>query len=117
MQHVRWQKLPSEAISDNVERFVVWGERGTAARFSFAVDTHISQHMHESEQHTYLVEGQLRINVGGQEVFLHAGEILVIPPWVAHEVWVLEKAVVVDFFAPPRSDWKLDGAGSYLEGR
>ena len=37
---------------------------------------------------------------------MRAGEVLVIPPEVEPEVWVLQDTVVLDFFAPTRPDWR-----------
>ena len=116
MQLVRWSEIPSEKISVGVERRVIWGERGTLARFAFRRGTHVSRHSHQSEQHTCVLEGALRVALAGREITLRAGEVLVIPGGVEHEVWMLEDSVVLDFFAPPRDDWRL-GAHHYLLGR
>ena len=43
---------------------------------------------------------------GDTEIVVRAGEVLLIPASVEHEVWVLEDSLVFDFFAPPREDWR-----------
>ncbi len=111
----RWEGVEQEKLSAEVTRQVLWGQRGTLARFHFARGTHVSRHAHPSEQFTCMVEGAMRIRVGREETVLRAGEILVVPPDAEHEVWVLEEAVVLDFFAPPRDDWK-QGRHQYLAG-
>lgn len=116
MQAVRWEGVSVERIHDSVARQVIWGERGTMARFQFGRGTHVSPHAHAAEQFTCMVQGEMRIRVGKEEMKLKAGEILVVPPNTEHEVWVLEDAVVLDFFAPARDDWK-EGRSHYLAGR
>lgn len=115
MQPTRWEEIAVENISPTVERQVVWGKKGTLARFSFAKDTHVSRHKHEAEQHTCILQGAMRLRVGTDEVTMRAGDLLVIPSWVEHEVWVLEDSVVWDFFAPGRQDWR-DSESEYLKG-
>lgn len=116
MEPVNWNRLPVERIENGVERQAIWGQLSTLARFSFARGAHVSRHSHPSEQFTCVVQGAMRMNLAGQELALLAGDILVIPPHVEHEVWMLEDTVVLDFFTPPRQDWK-EGKSSYLAGR
>jgi quercetin dioxygenase-like cupin family protein len=116
MEPSRWQDIPVEELAEGVRRQVLWGENATVASISLARGKHVSRHKHESEQFTSLVSGSMRMNLAGQELVLRAGDVLIIPPWVEHEVWALEDCVVVDYFAPPRHDWK-EGNSRYLTGR
>ncbi len=116
MLAVRWEGVEREKIHDGVVRQVVWGQQGTMARFRFARGTHVSPHAHAAEQFTCMVEGAMRIRIEQDELTLRAGDILIVPPHAQHEVWVLENAVVLDFFAPAREDWK-EGRHQYLAGR
>ncbi|HEV8383577.1 MAG TPA: cupin domain-containing protein [Candidatus Acidoferrales bacterium] len=115
MGPIRWEEIPKEKISEGVERQVIWGDKSTLARFHFAKGVHIPPHKHEGEQQTYVLEGSMRINAAGRDFELRAGEVLVIPTWLEHEVWFLENCVVLDFFSPPREDWK-QGREAYLKG-
>ena len=116
MQPVNWQTVPTERIADGVERQVIWGEKSTLARFRFGKGTHVARHDHASEQVTCVIEGALRMQLEGRDLQIGSGEVLVIPPDVEHEVWFLEDSVVIDFFAPPRDDWKA-GQSHYLAGQ
>lgn len=116
MLPVCWNQVEQEKIHEGVARQVIWGREGTLARFQFARGTHVSAHAHASEQFTCMEAGAMRIRAGASEQVLRAGDILVIPADVQHEVWVLEDAVVLDFFAPAREDWK-QGRHQYLAGR
>lgn len=116
MLTLRWETVEQEKIHEGVQRQVIWGQQGTAARFQFARGTHVSAHSHAAEQFTCMLEGAMRIRMANEETILRAGDILVIPGGVEHEVWVQEDAVVLDFFAPAREDWK-QGRHQYLAGR
>ncbi len=116
MEIIRWENVPAEPLGEGAARQVVWGERGTLTRFEFVRGHHVSKHSHPAEQFTCVVSGVLRIALEGREWILRSGDMLVIPPDAEHEVWCEESTVVVDFFAPPRDDWK-QGCSGYLAGR
>ncbi len=115
MEAVKWETIPVETITQGVERQVLWGDQANLARLSLAKGTHVSKHAHPAEQFTCVLSGALRVDLGGRELRLSAGELIVIPGEVAHEVWALEDTIVWDFFAPPRHDWKT-GRSAYLAG-
>ncbi|MBI2956563.1 MAG: cupin domain-containing protein [Acidobacteria bacterium] len=113
---LRWETLPEERLSPSVARQVVWGRQSTLSRVALAKGAYISRHQHVSEQITYLLRGAMRMSIAGEEVYLQAGDLLVIPSDLEHEAWILEDTVVLDFFAPAREDWK-QGHSQYLAGR
>jgi quercetin dioxygenase-like cupin family protein len=57
--------------------------------------------------------GALRFVVSGQEIIVHAGDMLVIPPDAPHMVEALDESLAVDLFSPPREDW-IRGDDAYL---
>lgn len=73
----------------------------------------VPMHSHENEQVTYVLEGALHFTVGGEEVTVHSGEVLCIPPHVPHEATALEDTVDLDVFTPPRADW-INKTDAYL---
>src|SRR5438552_18603981 len=112
MQVVRLADLPTETISHQVKRQVIWGEKGTLARYFLSKSTHVLPHAHDSEQHTYVIQRAIRMGITSkegkaEEVIVRADEIFVLPGGLQHEVWILEETVLWDFFAPPRQDWLL----------
>ena len=116
MQVANWEAIPRERLTETLERQVVWGENVTMARFHLGQGTHIALHKHESEQLTTVLSGALKLDVGGKEVIVRPGEVLVIPRWVEHEAWAVEDSVVLDVFSPPRTDWQA-GQHGYLQGK
>lgn len=108
-----WGEMPEEQMNPLVGRKVIHGETMTVARLRLAKGAVVPLHHHVSEQITNVEQGRLRFVLGGEEVFVGAGESLLIPPNVAHEVEALEDSVALDLFSPPREDWKR-GDDSYL---
>jgi quercetin dioxygenase-like cupin family protein len=62
-------------------------------------------HAHESEQMTYILQGALRVVVGGEETIVREGEVLHIPSHVPHQAEALEDTFELDIFSPIRQDW------------
>lgn len=78
---------------------------------SFAVveldpDSVVAEHSHANEQLGIVLRGSVTFRVGDEERLLQAGGTWRIPPDVPHEVHTgPDGAVVIDVFAPPRTDW------------
>lgn len=61
-------------------------------------------HSHPQEQITYVIRGHLRMTIAGVPHELAAGDVALMPGDTPHGVEVLEDALVVDTFTPPRWD-------------
>ena len=112
----RWNDVPRERVTDEINRRVITGERMMLAHVYLKKGSVVPRHSHENEQLTYILEGALRFKIGpeGSEVIVvRAGEVLVIPSNVPHEAEALEDTLDVDVFNPPRQDW-LDGTDHYF---
>ena len=70
-------------------------------------------HSHVNEQVTNVLSGRLLVRVGGEEQEVVAGETVLLPANVPHEVVALEDSVVLDVFSPVREDW-VRGDDAYL---
>lgn len=74
-------------------------------------------HAHAEEQLVLVLEGEVRIDVGGEARVLRPGQVAVIPSWVPHgAIGESERALTVEVFAPPRAALLelLDAAGRGL---
>ena len=70
-------------------------------------DTILPPHSHPHEQSTYVLEGELLFEVGGETRLIKAGELAIIPGGVEHHVTVGSAgAKVIDVFVPVREDLK-----------
>ena len=114
--HHRWDNIPKERMTAQIERRFVHGDRAMVAQVFLKKGAVVQTHTHESEQITYILEGALRLWLGAngeQEVTVNAGEILTIPSNVPHRAEALADTLDVDVFSPPRQDW-IDKTDDYL---
>jgi quercetin dioxygenase-like cupin family protein len=112
----RWNDMPKEKVTDQIDRRVIVGDRMMLAHVYLAKGSIVPKHSHDNEQLTYILEGALRFWIGedgAQELVVRAGEVLVIPSNVPHKAEALEDTLDVDVFCPPRQDW-LDGTDHYF---
>lgn len=112
-KHVRLADMPVERLNPLLDRQFVSGEHSMIARLNLRTGSIVPMHSHPNEQLTYILEGALRFIVGGEEIIVRGGEILVIPPHVPHSAEALEDTVDLDVFCPPRADW-ISGTDAYL---
>jgi unsaturated pyranuronate lyase len=99
-----------------LEPFKVWegviarsveGERVNLAVVELQPLSVVPEHSHENEQLGIVLRGSLSFRVGDEVRDLEAGATYRIAPNVPHEVLRTgpEGAVVIDVFAPARTDW------------
>jgi quercetin dioxygenase-like cupin family protein len=94
-------------IWDGVRARAVHGERITLSVVELDAGSVIPEHAHEQEQVGMLVRGSLSFRVGEERRELGPGAAWCIPSQVPHEVRTgPDGAVVIEVFAPPRSDWE-----------
>lgn len=116
VQFYRWEDMPKERVSDDLQRRLITGERMMLTHVYLDKGCVVPQHSHDNEQLTYVLEGALHFWIGEdgkEEVTVRAGEVLVIPSNVLHKAEALEDTLDVDIFCPPRQDW-LDKTDDYL---
>jgi quercetin dioxygenase-like cupin family protein len=112
----RWDDMPKQKVTEQIDRRVVVGKRMMLAHVYLAKGAIVPKHSHDNEQLTYILEGALRFWIGedgAKEIVVRAGDVLVIPSNVPHKAEALEDTLDVDVFSPPRQDW-LDGTDDYF---
>ena len=112
----RWNDMPRERVTDEIDRRVITSERMMLAHVYLKKGCIVPKHAHENEQLTYIIEGALRFWIGddeSQEFVVRASEVLHIPSMVPHKAEALEDTLDVDIFDPPRQDW-LNKTDAYL---
>ena len=110
----RWDEIALEKITEMISRKFVTGDRETLAQVYLKRGAVVPMHAHESEQMTYVLQGALKMLVGGQEITVREGEVLHIPPQVVHQVEALDDTFVLDVFSPTRQDW-VDRTDDYFQ--
>ena len=91
---------------DTVRARRIEGERITLALVELAPDSTVPGHRHENEQLGMVITGALTFTIEDETRELGPGGTWRIPSNAYHQVSVgPEGAVVIDIFAPIRSDW------------
>jgi quercetin dioxygenase-like cupin family protein len=113
MELVNWEEAPIEWMSDTLGRQLIHTETMTLARVTLLQGGSVPVHEHENEQITTVLEGRVRLVVGGEEREVEPGTTVLLPANVPHEVEALADTVLFDVFSPRREDW-ITGDDAYL---
>jgi len=105
----RWDEIALEKVTEMLSRKVVTGEREMLVQVYIKRGCLVPMHVHDSEQMTYVLQGALKFLVGGEEITVREGEVLLIPSGVEHQAEALEDTFELDVFSPIRGEWT--GAG------
>ena len=84
---------------------LVHGERTHLVKFSLEKGSIMPLHNHPHEQTGYLLTGNMRLTINGQDYDLEPGDSWCIGPNVSHEAAVREDATVLEVFSPLRKDY------------
>lgn len=113
-QLLRWADIKEEKLNEKITRKLAVGQNEMVGRLWLAKGAIVPPHKHVSEQITMVMNGALKFTIGGKEITVRTGEVLVIPPNVVHSAVALEDSDDIDCFSPLREDW-LSGDDSYLK--
>ncbi len=85
-----------------------WGQNMLISLVDLEPNTVIPAHSHPHEQGTYILEGELEMNLDGERRTLRPGDLVIIPGGVDHSVIVAANPVkLLDIFSPVREDLKF----------
>jgi quercetin dioxygenase-like cupin family protein len=101
----RWDEIALDKITEMISQKIIAGEREMIAQIYLKRGALVPMHSHESEQMTYILQGALKVLVGGEEVMVREGEVLHIPSGTPHQAEALEDTFELDVFSPVRQDW------------
>jgi len=113
-QHLRWSEVEEERVNEKISRKLAVGQNAMIGRLHLAKGAVVPPHKHLAEQITMVMSGSLKFTIGGKDIVVEQGEVLVIPPNVVHSAVALEDTDDVDAFSPLRLDW-LTGDDAYLK--
>ena len=102
-----------ENLNPLLQRQFVVGSGIMLARVLLKKGCIVPEHSHVNEQLTYILEDALKFWIDGREIVVKAGEVLTIPPNMAHKAEALVDTVDLDVFNPPRADW-INKTDEYL---
>jgi|SRR5580704_6590902 quercetin dioxygenase-like cupin family protein len=113
LRHIPWMSVEVEALNPLLGRHFVVGQNVMLARVLLKKGCIVPEHSHHNEQITYVLDGALKFWIDGKEIVVNAGEVLTIPPNMAHRAEALADTVDLDIFNPPRADW-MNKTDAYL---
>ena len=113
MERYNWGVVPEELMNPRMTRRVIHTPYMTIAQIGLKKGAVVPLHSHVNQQVCMVNTGVLVFEMEGKRIELHAGDVLVIPPDVPHQVVAPEESTATDLFTPPREDW-IRGDDSYL---
>lgn len=109
---MNWSTVEGIKVRDGVIRRVVSGERIMLALNETQPGHTPNPHSHPNEQVICVLEGRIRLSVGGHMEIVEKGGVVVVPPNAEHWSTVEgdEPALILDVFSPIRPEYLPDQA-------
>ncbi|MEJ7736727.1 MAG: cupin domain-containing protein [Chitinophagaceae bacterium] len=82
------------------------GEKHTLAIWDIKKGSVLPEHVHEHEQITHVLEGELEMIIGGEKYVFTAGMSHIIVSNTPHSAIARHDSKVVDSFSPARDDYR-----------
>jgi len=108
----RWESLELERVTEMISRKVVAAERQMLVQVYLKRGAHVPVHQHDSEQLTYVLQGALRMVIGGETVVVREGELVHIPARASHQTEALDDTFELELFSPVRTEWLSSRSGN-----
>ncbi len=78
-----------------VSKQIIKRPNGNIALFAFDKDELLTEHTSPYEAVVYMIDGEMEIRIGGNPYAVKTGEIIVMPPNVAHELKATQKSKMI----------------------
>ena len=82
------------------------GERTMVTLMTFKEGQEVGTHRHPHEQAGYCIHGRFVLTIDGVSTVIEPDDSYVIPGGASHSYRVLEDALAVEVFSPPREDYR-----------
>lgn len=96
----------SKVLAEGISGRYVHGENCSLGLVNIEKGSVLEQHHHPHEQITYMIEGEMEMEIGGQKILLTRGKYSVIPANVSHSAIAYADSTVIDVFSPVREEYK-----------
>lgn len=98
--------IPSKELVPGITGYYAHGQNMTFGYVELKAGSSVPLHRHIQEQITFIIEGELDMEIGGKKYILSAGMYHVIDSDVMHSATALTDCKVIDAFCPARDDYK-----------
>ena len=105
MQDIK--SIKPKELAPGIKGYYAHGENITFGYIDLKKGSAVPMHKHIHEQTTYIVSGQLDMNIGGVQYSLTPGMVHVIPSNTSHNAIATEDTVAIDTFSPVREDYRV----------
>ena len=99
--------IPAKTLAPGITGHYAHGEQMTFGYVVLEEGSKVPLHQHMQEQITYIMEGELEMQIGEQTCVLQAGMYHVIPSQTWHSAVARTACKVIDAFSPVREDYKI----------
>ena len=104
MQHISDVKI--KEISAGIAGRYVHGDSTTFGYLDLKKGSMVNLHNHIHEQITFVLEGELEMEIGGETMVLRPGNYFIIHSNVKHSAKALTDCKAIDVFSPVREDYR-----------
>ena len=112
---IHYPDVPLVEVAAGSRSHIVPGQNALVSFLTMSPHSHFGVHQHEAEQIMIVVDGYCDEIIEGKLYRVGKGDVIVLPPNVAHGGYALDQpCVVIDIFCPPRQDY-LEKAKKAME--
>lgn len=97
-----------ETLKGVVRRTMGTTDEVMLCEFTLEAGAEVPRHSHMNDQAGYVISGKLELTIGDVKRVLTAGDSYAIPGGIEHGAKIIETAVVIDAFSPPRNDYRTE---------
>ncbi len=98
--------LTAKALAEGISGRYVHGENLSFGLVHIEKGSKLGLHHHPHEQITYMLEGEMEMEIGGKKILLTKGNYSVIPSNVPHSAIAYSDCTVIDVFSPVREEYR-----------
>ena len=98
--------IKPKQLAEGIQGYYAHGEKHTMGLVELTKGSIVPLHSHPHEQITFILEGQLDMNIDGKDYSLTAGKYHVIPSNVLHSAIAVTDCKAIDTFSPVREEYK-----------
>jgi quercetin dioxygenase-like cupin family protein len=98
--------LTAKVLAEGISGRYVHGEKLSFGLVHLLKGSIVGLHHHPHEQITYILEGELEMEIGGKKELLKKGNYHVIPSNISHSAIAISDCMVIDVFSPVREEYR-----------
>ena len=107
------KNIKPKILVPGISGYYAHGEKHTMGLVELKKGSIVPLHSHLHEQITFILEGQLDMNIGGKDYSLTTGTYHIIHSNVPHSAIAITDCKLIDTFSPVREDYKTTEAPNW----